>query len=226
MRLLATNAWRGALGELLPAFERAQAIAVEVNYDPARVLLRRVAAGERADAVVLGCEALDELVRAGRIEPGSRRALARSWVGVAVRAGARKPDLSSVESFRRSLIEARSIAYTQEGASGQHFARLIEQLGIGEQVRAKAVRRAGGLIGELVAAGEAELAVQQVSELLAVPGIEFVGPLPSAIQLVTVSCIGVFAEAKHAQSAHLLADYLAGSEAARVLEAKGLEPLR
>ncbi|HXF66612.1 MAG TPA: substrate-binding domain-containing protein, partial [Burkholderiales bacterium] len=116
--------------------------------------------------------------------------------------------------------------YTQEGASGLHFARLIEQLGIGAQVRAKAVRRAGGLIGELVAAGEAELAVQQISELLAVPGIELAGPLPSEIQLVTVSCIGVFAGAEHAEAARALARYLASPEAARVIEAKGLEPLR
>jgi molybdate transport system substrate-binding protein len=225
MKLLATNAWRGALGELLPRFARASGYAVEPSYDPAKVVLRRVAAGERADAALLGCEALDELARAGKIAPGSRP-LARCGVGVAVRAGAPKPDLSSVESFRQALLAARSIAYTRDGASGLHFARVIEGLGIAAEVQAKAVTRSGGLIGELLVTGETELAVQQIPELLAVPGIQFAGPLPAALQLATVTCAGVFAGAQHAAAARALIEFLACAEAAAVLVAKGLEPVR
>jgi len=145
-------------------------------------------------------------------------------VGVAVLAGAPKPDIGSVEALKRTLLRAASVAYTQEGASGMHFAGVIERLGIANEVKAKAVRQPGGLVGELVAAGKAEIAIQQIPELLAVPGIELVGPLPSEIQLVTVTAAGVFSGAEQAAAARSLIEFLAAPAAARVIQAKGLEP--
>jgi molybdate transport system substrate-binding protein len=142
-----------------------------------------------------------------------------------VRIGARKPGIDSVEALKRALLGAKSVAYTQEGASGMHFSGVIERLGIAEEVRAKAVRQPGGLIGELVAAGRAEIAIQQIPELLAVPGIELIGPLPAEIQLVTVSSAGVFADAEDAEAASGFIRFLLTPAAAQVMKAKGLEPM-
>ena len=224
IRLLASNSIRAVMGELLPQFERASGVSVSVSYDPAKVMLARIAKGETGDLAITGSGAIDELVKQGKILPGSRRVLARCRVGVAVLAGKPRPDIGSVEALKRALLAARSVAYTQEGASGMHFSGVIERMGIAEQVAAKAVRQPGGLIGELVAAGKAEVAIQQIPELLAVPGIELVGPLPAEIQLVTVSSAGLFAGSKQAQAAQSLIDVLSTPAALRVMQSRGLEP--
>ena len=213
------------MGELAPQFERANDCKIAISYDPAKVMLARIQKGETADLAILGSGAIDELVKQGKISAGSRRVLARCRVGVAVLAGKPRPDISSVEAFKRTLLGAKSVAYTQEGASGMHFAGLIERLGIAEQVKAKAVRQPGGLIGELVAAGKAEIAIQQIPELMAVAGIELVGPLPADIQLVTVSSAGIFAGTKQAEAAQSFIRFLVTPAAARVMKTKGLEPM-
>ena len=213
------------MGELAPQFERANDCKIAISYDPAKVMLARIQKGETADLAILGSGAIDELVKQGKISAGSRRVLARCRVGVAVLAGKPRPDISSVEAFKRTLLGAKSVAYTQEGASGMHFAGLIERLGIAEQVKAKAVRQPGGLIGELVAAGKAEIAIQQIPELMAVAGIELVGPLPAEIQLVTVSSAGIFAGTKQAEAAQSFIQFLVTPAAARVMKTKGLEPM-
>lgn len=224
LRVFASNSIRAAMAELVPQFERASRNRVAVSYDPAKILLERIGKGETADLVITGSGAIDALVKQGKILAGSRRVLARCRVGVAVLAGAPKPDIGSVEALKRTLLRAASVAYTQEGASGMHFAGVIERLGIANEVKAKAVRQPGGLVGELVAAGKAEIAIQQIPELLAVPGIELVGPLPSEIQLVTVTAAGVFSGAEQAAAARSLIEFLAAPAAARVIQAKGLEP--
>ena len=223
MKVLASNSIRAVLGELVPQFERASKRAIAVSYDPAKVMLGRIQKGETADLVITGSGAIDDLVKQGKVLADSRRILARCRVGVAVRAGAPRPDIGTVEALKRVLLAAKSIAYTQEGASGMHFSGVIERLGIAEEVRAKAVRQPGGLVGELVAAGKAEIAIQQIPELLAVPGIELVGPLPAEIQLVTVSSAGVFAGTKEVQAAKSLIDFLSTPAAARVMRARGFE---
>ncbi len=224
IKVLASNSIRAVMGELVPQFERASGHSVSVSYDPAKVMLARIERGETADLAITGSAAIDELVKQGKLLAGSRRALARCRVGIAVLAGQPKPDISSVAAFKHAVLDAKSVAYTQEGASGMHFARLIERLGIAEQVKAKAVRQPGGLIGELVAAGKAEIAIQQIPELMAVPGIELVGPLPAEIQLVTVSSAGIFAGTQQAEAAQALIEFLAAPAAAKVMKAKGLEP--
>jgi molybdate transport system substrate-binding protein len=224
IRVLASNSIRAVMGELVPQFERAGGISVSVSYDPAKVMLARIEKGETGDLAITGSGAIDELVKQGKILAGSRRVLARCKVGVAVRAGQPKPDIGTVESLKRALLAAKSVAYTQEGASGMHFSGVIERLGISDAVKAKAVRQPGGLIGELVAAGKAEIAIQQIPELLAVPGIELVGPLPAEIQLVTVSSAGIFAGTKQAEAAQSFIEFLTTPAAKRVMQARGLEP--
>jgi molybdate transport system substrate-binding protein len=225
IKVFASNSIRAVMGELVPQFERANDCKIAISYDPAKVMLARIERGETADLAITGSAAIDELVKQGKILAGSRRVLARCRVGIAVLAGQPKPDISSVAAFKRALLGAKSVACTQEGASGMHFAGLIERLGIAGQVKAKAVRQPGGLIGELVAEGKAEIAIQQIPELMAVAGIELVGPLPAEIQLVTVSSAGIFAGTQQAEAAQAFVEFLTAPAAAKVMKAKGLEPL-
>ena len=225
LKILTSNSMRAVMDELTPVFERASGNKVEVSYDPAKVILRRIAGGETPDVLICGSSALDEMAKQGKIVADSCRPLARCSVGIAVRAGAARPDIGTVDAFKRALLNAKSVAYTQEGASGIHFAGLIERLGIAEPVKNKAVRQPGGLVGELVAAGKAEMAVQQIPELMAVPGIDLVGPLPQEVQATTVSAGGVFAGSPEPAAARAFLDFLSTPASARVLEAKGLEPV-
>ncbi|OGA41368.1 MAG: hypothetical protein A3G24_06380 [Betaproteobacteria bacterium RIFCSPLOWO2_12_FULL_62_13] len=224
LKVFCSNSVRAVMDELVPQFERASGHKVAVSYDPAKIMLERIMGGESADLVILSAPAIDELTKQGKIVAGSRRELARCGVGIAVRAGAPKPDIGSVEALKRALLNARSIAHTSSGASGIHFAGLIERLGIAEQVRPKAVKRPGGLVGELVVSGEAEIAVQQIPELMAVPGTELVGPLPQELQVITTATASVFTDASQPQAAQALLEFLSTPAAARVFKAKGLEP--
>ena len=224
VRLLTSNATHGVLHELVPAFERASGYRLSVSYDPAQLMLKRIAAGESGDVVMLSQQAIDTLAAQGKIVPDSRRTLARCGVGIGVKAGAPKPDVSSTEAFKQTLLAAKSIAHTTSGASGIHFRKIVERLGIADQIEAKAVKNAGGLIGTLVARGEAELAIQQIPELMAVPGVDLVGPLPQELQSISVVTVGIFSDAKEPQGARALIDFLAQPSSARVFRAKGLEP--
>ena len=224
LKLFTSNSTRVVLAELLPEFERSSGTHVTVSHDPVLVMLKRISDGETADLAILGQAAIDTLAAKGKIAPDSRRTLARCGVGIGVRAGTPKPDISSVEALKRALIAAKSICHTTHGASGIHFSRVIEQLGIADEVKAKAVTNEGGLIGELVVSGDAELAVQQIPELMAVPGIDLVGPLPQELQSISVVTAGIFAGSKQAAAARALLEFLATPASARVFRAKGLEP--
>lgn len=225
IKIFASNSIRAVMAELVPQFERTSGHSISVSYDPAKVMLARIENGETADLIITGSGAIDALVKQGKVAPGSRRTLARCRVGLAVRSGAPKPDIGTVEALKRALVTGKSVAYTQEGASGMHFSGVIERLGIAGNVQAKAVRQPGGLIGELVTAGKAEIAIQQIPELMAVPGIELVGPLPAEIQLVTVTAAGIFSGTKQAEAARSFIEFLASPAAAQVIRAKGLEPV-
>ena len=224
IRLFTSNSMHGVLDELVPQFERASGHKVTVSYDPVKIMMERIARGETGDLAILGGSGIDELVKQGRINATGRRTVARCGVGVAVRAGASKPAIATVEAFKRMLLNAKSVAYTQQGASGIHFSGLIERLGISKEMETRAVRQPGGLVGELVAAGKAEIAIQQIPELLAVQGVDLVGPLPAELQATTVSSAGTFADAKQPDAARALLDFLTTPAAARVFKAKGLEP--
>ena len=224
IKVLCSNSTHAVMDELVPEFERASGHKVAVSYDPAKIMLQRIQRGETADLAILGAPAIDDLTKQGKIAAGSRRDLARCGIGVAVLAGAPKPDIGSVEAFKRALLNAKSVAHTESGVSGMHFAGLIERLGIAEQMKARARMQPGGLVGELVARGEAEIAVQQIPELMAVPGIEVVGPLPRELQKITLVAAGIFAASRHPEAAQALLEFLSTPAAARVYKAKGLEP--
>jgi molybdate transport system substrate-binding protein len=224
LKVLTSNSMRGVMVPIAEQFEKTSGYKLAVSYDPAKVMLRRIAAGESADVAILGKPAIDTLTIEGKIDGNSRRTLARCGVGVAVRAGAPKPDISSIDALKRSLLAAKSIAYTTEGASGMYFSGLIERLGIADDIKAKARTTPGGLTGEFVATGEVELAVQQVPELLAVPGVELVGPLPQQVQNISTNAAGIFTNTHHREVAQALLDFLMTSESKRIFRSKGLEP--
>jgi len=224
IRLFVSNSMRGVMDVLVPRFEQSSGHQLSISYDPAKVMMERIRKGESADLAILGGTAIADLEKMGKIAAGSIRAVSSCGVGLAVGARARKPEIGSVDSFKRALLAAKSIAYTEQGASGIYFSKLIEDLGIGGPVKSKAVRRAGGLIGELVAAGEAEMAVQQIPELMAVQGIRFVGPLPKEVQMITQSSAGIFAGAGEPAAAKAFLDFLLTPFSARVFKAKGHEP--
>jgi molybdate transport system substrate-binding protein len=224
--VLSTLAVQGALPVLIARFERSAEAKVATDFAPTNGLLSRIKAGEMADVAILTREGIDELVGLGILESVTVVDLVRSLVGIAVRAGARKPDIGTPDALQRALLEAQSIVYSRIGASGVFFARLIERLGIADAVNAKATIIPSGLTGELAARGEVELAVQQLSELMLVPGLDIVGPLPAALQTPTTFSAAVFANSAGASLAHEFLEALSSSEAAAAFRAAGLEPAR
>lgn len=225
LAILSTLGVMEALRELGPRFEAEAGIALQADYAPTQRLLGRIAAGEAADLAFLTAEAVDDLIASGTLAPGSRTDLARSFVGVAVRAGAPRPDISSAAAFVATLRAAKSIAYSRAGASGIFFAGLIRRLGIADEVNAKATVIPEGLTGALAARGEAEIAIQQVSELMAVPGIEILGRLPADIAGITTFSGAIFAGTARAAEARALLDFLTQPAHRAVFAAGGLEPV-
>ena len=219
--LLTSNATFTLLEALCAAFEKEHGIAVSRRADSATVMLGRIRDGEAADAAVLNAPHIDDLVDAGLIDAGTRRLFARSPIGVAVRKGAPHPDISTVEALTRALLHAKGVAHTVHGASGMYVPTLLQRLGIGDKVGT--VTRPGGLIGKVVAAGEAEIAVQQVSELLAVPGVAIVGLLPREVQKTFESAAGVFKRSRERGGAEALLRFFADASNAPLFQRHGLE---
>jgi molybdate transport system substrate-binding protein len=222
LSILCTLGLRGVMTALEDELA-ARGLPFRAHYESTKAIMARLATGERADLALLLSGTVEELTAAGTLIPGSRRDLARSGVAIAVKAGAPKPDISTVEALKRTLLAAPSIAYTKSGASGIHFAAVIDQLGIADQIRPKA-KVQDGLVGELAARGEAAMAVQQMSELLPVAGIEIIGPLPDAVQKMSVFSAGIFVGCERPEAARALISFLASREAEPVLRDKGLEP--
>lgn len=220
-----SNSTRPVLDLLLPEFERSTGHQVTLILDTAKNSLARIKAGERADVAVLLGKSIDELTSMGVLAPDSCQWFSRSSIGIGVLKGAPKPDISTVESFKRALLDAKSIAHTVHGPSGASFPGLIERLGIADQIRPKTVTRPGGYIGVVVTAGEADMAFQQICELLAVPGIEVVGPIPKEVQIHFDSKAALFADAKNQQAARALLAFLARTEHAARFRQAGLEQL-
>ncbi len=223
LKILTSNSSRTVLDALAQPFERASGLSYEVAFDSAKKMLARIVGGEAGDAVILGASVVKGLEQSGIVAPGSPRLFARSRIGVAVRAGAPRPDITSAESFRRSLLDARSIAHTVHGASGMYVPVLLERLGIAQEMKPKTVTRPGGYIGVVVASGEAEIAIQQVVELKAVPGIDVVGLLPDDLQKVFESSAGIFAASKRKAEAEALLAFFRSSANAAVFREVGLE---
>jgi molybdate transport system substrate-binding protein len=219
---MSTLGVQGLLRDLLAQAE-AEGFATACRFDPTARLLDAIRDGARADVAILTAEGTDALVRAGVLEASPRAELARSVVGLAVRAGAPRPEIGTVEACRAALLAAPSIVYSRAGASGTHFAALIGRLGIAAEVNAKATVIPHGFTAEPVARGEAALAVQQVSELMAVPGVDVIGALPAALNTGLVFSAAVFAGAD--PLARRFVPWLAAVLRPDLLRAAGLEPV-
>jgi len=225
IRVVSTLALKGAVHSLAGHYEATGGARIDADFAPTMALLARLRASEVADVVILTHEGLDEVGREGRVVAESCVDLARSWVGIAVKAGAAHPDLATEAALRTALLCARSVAYSRLGASGILFAKLIVRLGIASDINAKALIIPQGFTAERLVTGEADLAVQQISELKQVAGIEVVGPIPRDLQTPAVFSAGRIAASRKAAQADRLLRYLASTQAAPVLRESGLEPL-
>lgn len=221
IKVMASAAFREAYLELVPEFERASGNKVTTLWVPSVQMMSRLKGGETVDLVILSADSLDELVSAGVI--ANRVDLARSGIGIAVRAGAPKPDISSGDAVKRAVLAAKSVVYST-GPSGIYLAALFERMGIAAQVNAKLKRVQGEPAGGVVARGEAEIGFQQMSELLPVDGIDIVGPLPRDIQQITSFSAGLHVAAREADAAKALVRFLTAPAAAPVIRRKGMEP--
>jgi molybdate transport system substrate-binding protein len=224
VRLLSTLALRGAVHSLAGRYEAAGGVRIDADFAPTLALLDRLRGGEGADVVILTREGLDELAAEGTVAADSCVDLARSYVGIAVKAGAAHPDIATETALRATLVGARSVAYSRIGASGIFFAQLIERMGIAPEINARARIVPSGFTAERLVAGEADLAVQQISELKQVRGIEIVGPIPLQMQTPAVFSAGRLAASKRTVQADALVKYLASPEAAPALRESGLVP--
>ena len=222
--IMPTAAVKEAFAELVPTFERAHACLVEPLWMPTMDMIRRLEDGEVVDVVLLTRETIDALAAKGIVAQGSRTDIVRSRLGMAIRAGAPKPDIGTVEAFTRAMLAARSIAYSF-GPSGVYVAELLQRLGIAGELGERARQVKGVPIGELVASGEAEIGFQQVSELLPVPGIEVIDALPPGIERIEVFSTGVHGKAPDPDLARAFVRHLVSADAASVLRRTGLEPL-
>lgn len=222
--IMPTAAVKEAFGELVPPFEKRTGCTVESLWMPTMDMIRRLESGEVVDLILLTGETIDALAAEGIVAAGSRTDIVRSRVGMAVRAGAPKPDIGSAEAFKRAMLAARSIAYSF-GPSGVYIAELFQRLGIAAELGARAKQVKGVPIGELVAKGEADIGFQQVSELLPVAGIDVIRDLPPGIEKVETFATGLHAKAPSPAMAREFVRHLKSAEAAPVLSRTGLEPL-
>jgi molybdate transport system substrate-binding protein len=219
--LLISNALKTVMGELAPQFAKASGHKLVISYGSTKPLKARIDKGEPFDLTILGETAVDDLVKQGKLVAATRTVVARSGLGLAIRKGASKPDISTTENFKRALLDAKSIAYLEDGLTGTYLKVLFERLGITDRMKSKYKPARGA---EAVAAGEVELGVTQMSEILFQTGTELAGPLPPEIQNYTNFASAVGAAAAQPDAAKALLKYFASPDAARVIRASGLEP--
>jgi molybdate transport system substrate-binding protein len=230
IKVMTSGAFTAAYLQLIPEFQRATHHKIVTAYgasmgDAPDSIPSRLERGEPVDVVILAAGALDQLIKQTKVVPGSRVDLVRSNIGMAVRAGAPKPDISTVEALRRTLLQAKSIAYSAS-ASGVYLSQeMFQRLGIADQILEKCKRIANEPVGAVVARGDAEIGFQQISELLPVPGIDYLGPLPPEVQKVTVFSAGIGVGAKKPDAARALIKYLASPAAVPAIKKSGLEPV-
>jgi molybdate transport system substrate-binding protein len=228
IKLLAAAALEQVLGELLPVFEKETGQSVSVTYGPVGALTDRIAIGEVTDAAILSDQPIDDLQRSGKVVPGTRVDVARTGVGAFVRKDSPKPDIGSVDAFKRSLLAARAITYADPasgGAGGIYIARLIERLGMSTEMNQKTkLDHSGGfLLYQMVAGGEADLGFDQMSIIITKPAVDFVGPLPEPIQRYTTFAAGIGVTSDHASTAQDLVKFLVSPVAQARLKASGLQ---
>jgi molybdate transport system substrate-binding protein len=225
IKVLSTHAALEVLSELGPQFERSTGHKLSFSYDPANIIKRQIESGSAFDIAIVTRGVIDDLTKQGKIVADSRTDFGRSGLGVAVREGALKPDISTVDGFKNALLSAKSLIRSTEGTSGIYFEKLLERLGIADEMRSKIRLGPSGRLAEFVARGEVEMAVQQVSELLPVQGSQFVGPFPPELQLYTIFSAGISSASENREAAEAFIKSLTDSTAVPLLKAKGLEPI-
>ena len=228
IRVLCSGAFRPAFEVLAPAFESASGHKLAIAWGSSVAgaptsIPNRLERGDPVDLVIMAGEGVDKLIGMGRITAGSRVDLARSGIGVAVRAGAARPDLSSADAFTRALLGAQTLAHSSS-ASGIYIQALLQRLGVTAALGDRIRQVEGEPVGRVVARGEAEIGFQQMSELIPVEGIDIVGPLPAKLQHVTVFSAGLAAHARESDAARALVAYLTAPAAASVIRESGMEP--
>ena len=227
IKVLSSNAARTLMEEIAPLFERASGHKITLGFGTSQQVAKRVQDGEAADLVIITPEAIDQLAGQGKVRDGSRVDVARSFVGIAIRAGAPRPDISTPEALKRTLLAAKSVTFSDPAtgaASGVHAVRLFERLGIAAEMKPKYKLGDGSSTGPIVARGEAELAIQQISALIPYAGIVVVGPLPPELQYVTTLSAGIGTAGKAPDAVTAFIKFLGTPDAAAVIRAKGLEP--
>jgi molybdate transport system substrate-binding protein len=228
LKVLSAIGMRQVMLDLGPKFEQTTGHKLAVTFGSGALIYKRIDDGEAVDVVMIPRWQIDKLTATGKVLKDSTADLARSTVAVAVRKGARKPDISSPEALKRTLLAAKSVARPDPamgGSSGVHIAGILDRLGIANEVNAKTVFGKGvGNVGQRVADGEAEIAMHQIQELMSVPGIEIVGPLPEDLQATFVFSAAIGTGTREVVAAKALIDFLRTPDAAAVIKAKGMEP--
>jgi molybdate transport system substrate-binding protein len=230
LKVMISGGFRAAYEELVPEFERKTGHTIVTAYggsmgNARNAIPNRLQRGESADVVILAGSALEELVKKHKVIPGTRVDLARSIIAMAVRAGAQKPDISTLEGLKRTLLAAKSIAYSDSTSGVYLSTELFQRLGIGDAIRSKCMRIDVGMVGTVIARGDAEIGFQQLSELLPISGIDIVGPIPSEDQKITVYSGGVAVHSKQPAIAKQFLRFLASPEAEATIKKSGMEPV-
>jgi molybdate transport system substrate-binding protein len=224
IQVIAATAFKEVCLELVPQFEQMHKHKVVASFSSSPDIMKRAKAGESADLFILTSSSVDELIKLGKVVPGSRVDLAKSGISIAVRAGATKPDISSTDAVKRALLAAKSIGYSG-GTSGAYITELFQRMGIADELKPKLRQAPPGVpVGELIARGEVEIGFHQMSELLPVAGIDILGPLPADIQQLTVYSAGVSTGAKAPDAAKELVKFLTVPGAVPLIRKKGMEP--
>ncbi len=224
IKVIASAAVKQVVLDLIPAFERSSGHNVTTIWAGTEAITRRISGGEVVDIVLIAAPNIDKLISEGRLVAGSRADVAKSGIGVAVRTGLPKPDISSGEAVKKAVLAAKSVAYSS-GPSGFYLADLFKKMGIADQIKDKVKQTPSGVqVGEVVARGEADLGFQQVSELLHLKGIHYLGPLPADIQHVTVFSAGLHTAAAEPDAAKALVKFLTAPEAGPIIRKTGMEP--
>jgi molybdate transport system substrate-binding protein len=224
LTVLCSNGLKAVAEDLIPQFERTTNHKVKVRYGLAAALKQQIEHGDAFDVAFLTPAAIDDLVKTSKIAADSRATIARSGLGIAIRAGAKKPDIATIDAFKRALLDAKGIAYAKEGASGVAFAALIDRLGIASDLKAKSrLTATGEAVGEAIVKGEVDLGVLPVSEILPIKGAELLAPFPAEVQSYIVMVGGASASSRQAAASRDLIAFFTAPAAAPVLKAKGME---
>ena len=224
LKVLSGNGAKAAVRELCTQFEKATGNKIDLRFEVNADLKKKIEAGERFDVAVLNPPVIDALIKDGKLVPGSRADIGRAGLGVAVRSGTPKPDIATVEAFKRALLAAKAVAYPGKGASGLYFVSLLDRLGIKAEMQSKLKPMAAEDTVEVVARGEADMVVVVATRIVGVAGVDVVGPIPDELQTKIGFAAGLSASAKEPEVAKALIRFLTAPAAASTLKAKGVEP--